>query len=40
MKQTWKLLHQAIGKQNDKSNFPQSFKINDETITDQSIIVK
>jgi len=38
MKQTWKILNQAIGKQNNKSKFPQSFKINDETITDQSII--
>ena len=35
MKKTWEILQRAIGKQHNKSNFPQTFKIENEQITDQ-----
>ena len=35
MKKTWEILQKAIGKQHNKSNFPQTFKIENEQITDQ-----
>lgn len=38
MKQTWKILNQAIGKQNNKPKFPQSLKIDGESVSDQSKI--
>ena len=38
MKKTWNILKQAIGKSNDKSNFPHSFKINDESVTNRTSI--
>ena len=34
-KKTWSILKQAIGKSNDKSSFPQSFKIDNINITDR-----
>jgi len=39
MKMTRKTLKQAIGKQKDKSNFPNTFLINDQRITDKQEIV-
>jgi len=38
MKNTWNILKQAMGKSNDKSNFPQSFKINGESMRDRESI--
>ena len=35
MKKTWEFLQKAIGKQHNKSNFPQTFKIENDQITDQ-----
>ena len=35
MKKTWEILQKAIGKQHNKSNFPKTFKIENEQITDQ-----
>ena len=40
MKMTWKTLKQAIGKQKDKSNFPNAFLINDQRITDKQEIAE
>ena len=34
-KKTWTILRQAIGKLNDKSNYPNSFTINNTQITDK-----
>ncbi len=34
IKKTWKTLKNVIGKQNDKSNFPHSFRVGDATLTD------
>ena len=39
-KKTWSILKQAIGKSNDKSSFPQSFKIDNINITDRSKIAE
>ena len=36
----WKTLKQAIGKQKDKSNFPNTFLINDQRITDKQEIAE
>ena len=38
IKQTWKIIKQAIGKVNNKSNFPQSFIINNKRETNESKI--
>ena len=38
MKMMWKTLKQATGKQKDKSNFPNTFLINDQRITDKQEI--
>ena len=36
MTKTWQTLNKAIGKQRDKSCFPQSFKINNEDVSDRT----
>jgi hypothetical protein len=38
MKNTWSVLKQAIGKQNDKSNWPQTFKIDNKYISGETEI--
>ena len=38
MKNTWSVLKQAIGKQNDKSNQPQTFKIDNKYISGETEI--
>jgi len=35
IKKTWSILKQAIGKTNDKSGYPNSFTINNSTVTDK-----
>jgi len=35
IKKTWSILKQALGKCNDKSNYPNIFKINNDTVTDR-----
>ena len=37
-KQIWKVLKKAIGKENNKKNFPQSFNIENKTVSDQDEI--
>ncbi len=37
-KETWKVLKQAIGKVNNKTNFPQSFNLNNKVVTNKSEI--
>jgi hypothetical protein len=39
-KQLWKILKQAIGKENNKSNFPHSFIVENETVSDEDAIAK
>ena len=39
-KKCWSLLRKAIGKSNDKSAFPQTFKINNQDISDKNIFLK
>ena len=39
-KKTWSILKQAIGKNNDKSSFPQSFSIDNENISDKGKIAE
>ena len=36
--QIWKVLKKAIGKENNKKNFPQSFNIENKTVSDQDEI--
>ena len=38
MKKTWETLKMALGKINDKTNFPSTFKINKELVSDKSKI--
>jgi len=38
MKNTWSVLKQAIGKRNDKSNWPQTFKIDNKYISGETEI--
>ena len=38
IKNTWALLKKAIGKENDKSNIPQSIQIQNEHVTDKTKI--
>ena len=38
MKNAWSVLKQAIGKQNDKSNWPQTYKIDNKYISGQTEI--
>ncbi len=38
MKKTWSVLKQAIGKRNDTSNLPQTFKVDNTNISDESEI--
>ena len=38
MKNTWSVLKQAIGKHNDKSNWPQIFKIDNKYISGETEI--
>ena len=38
MKNTWSVLKQAMGKQNNKSNLPQTFKINNKSISGETEI--
>ncbi len=38
MKKTWQTLKRVLGKLNDKSNFPQTFKINNMDVTDKTEI--
>jgi hypothetical protein len=40
MKKTWQILKKAIGKQSDKSSFPQSFKIDNENISNKMQIAE
>ncbi len=40
IKNTWIILKQAMGKTNNKSNFPNNFMINNELITDPSVIAE
>jgi hypothetical protein len=40
MKNTWDILRKVIGKQNNKSNFPQTFLIDNKTVSDQSKIAE
>ena len=35
MKKTWQILKKAIGKQSNKSGFPQSFKIDNENVSNK-----
>jgi len=37
-KQLWKILKQAIGKENNKSNFPRSFLVDNKTESDEDAI--
>ena len=39
VKKTWAILRQAIGKLNDKSNYPNTFMINDIPVTDKLLAV-
>jgi len=36
----WKILNKAIGSENDKSNFPTSFNINNKIVSDKSVIAE
>jgi hypothetical protein len=38
IKKSWSILKVAIGKRNDKSSLPEEFKINNNSVTDRSII--
>ena len=40
MKRTWSVLRNVIGKQNDKSNFPNEFIIDNQAVTNKSNIAK
>ncbi len=40
IKNTWVLLKQAMGKTNNKSNFPNNAMLNNELITDHSVIAE
>ena len=40
VKNTWKILKDAIGKHNDKSGFPQEFTINNAQVSDKSQIAE
>ena len=40
MKQTWSTLKEAIGKQNNKLNFPQSFNIDNKNVSNRSEIAE
>jgi len=40
MKKKLSVLRNIIGKQNDKSNFPPEFVVNDKPVTDKSHIAK
>ena len=37
-KRIWKVLKKAIGKENNRTNFPQSFNIENKTVSDQDEI--
>jgi len=38
MKKTWSVLKLALGKQNDKSSFPHTFKVDNKNIADVTAI--
>ena len=40
MKKTWSILREVIGKKNDKSSFPQEFKIDNEIVTNRTNIAE
>ena len=40
IKNTWDILRKAIGKRNNKSNFPQTFSLENESVSDQSKIAE
>ena len=40
IKNTWKILKTIIGKQNDKSNLPQNFIIDNKQISDKVVIAE
>ena len=40
MKKTWTVLNEVISRKNDRSNFPQEFKIGGHSVKDKSIIAE
>ena len=40
MKKTWSILREVIGKKNDKSSFPQEFKIDNEIVANRTNIAE
>ena len=40
MKNTWRTLKQVLGKERNKSIFPQSFQIDDTNVTDKNVIAE